>query len=103
MKSINRLATVALLALAPLSLAAPARADEASRSFEHEGVTYRYTVVDRGRTTVLRGVAERGRTETPFSLRVRGGRVRGQVGLSEVSFPLSDVQPVVSGMALASR
>lgn len=103
MKSFHRLATAALLALAPLSLSTPARADESSRSFEHEGVTYRYTVAERGSTTVLRGVAERGSTETPFSLRVRGGRVRGQVGLSEVSFPLTDVQPVVSGMALASR
>ena len=100
MITIKRFAAVALLALAPLSLAAPARADDASTSFTHNGITYTYSITERGSTTVLRGVAVRGSVETPFTLRVRGSQVRGLVGASEVSFPLSEVQPRVS---LASR
>lgn len=103
MFTIKRLAAVALLSLAPVSLSTPARADDAARSFQHDGVTYTYTITERGSTTVLRGVAERGASETPFNLRVRGSRVRGQVGLSDVSFALSDVEPLVARMALADR
>jgi hypothetical protein len=103
MLTIKRFAAVALLALAPVSLSTPARADDTARSFEHDGVTYTYTITERGSTTVLRGVAERGASETPFTLRVRGSRVRGQVGLSDVSFALSDVEPLVARMALAGR
>jgi hypothetical protein len=103
MVGIKRLAAVALLSLAPVSLSTPAQADEATRTFAHDGVTYSYIVTERGSMTVLRGIATEGAVETPFTLRVRGSRVRGQVGVSEVSFALSDVEPVVGRMALASR
>lgn len=104
MKTIYRLATAALLTLAPVSLAAPAHADEpGSVSFEHGGTTYNYTVVERGSLTILRGVAERGGSRTPFTLRVRGQHVRGQVGMSDVSFPLSEVRSLRAASVIASR
>lgn len=104
MITIKRFVAVATLALAPLSLTAPARADAPETvSFERDGVAYSYTVTERGNVTVLRGTAEEGSTKTPFTLRVRNGHVRGQVGASSISFPLSSVSPSASDAVIASR
>jgi hypothetical protein len=109
MITIKRFVTVATLALAPLSLTTPARADAPETvspetvSFERDGVAYSYTVTERGNVTVLRGTAEEGATKTPFTLRVRNGHVRGQVGASSISFPLSEVRSGTVDAIIASR
>ena len=59
------LPALGLLALAP---AAALAKDDAARRFEHEGVTYSYTVTQVGDTRVISGVEER--TGKPFTLKV---------------------------------
>lgn len=93
------LPALGLLALAP---AAALAKDDAARRFEHEGVTYSYTVTQVGDTRVISGVEER--TGKPFTLRVGQHRVRGTVGSQQVSFALRDVRPLGDAATiLASR
>jgi hypothetical protein len=93
------LPALGLLALAPAITYAQ---DTATQRFEHEGITYSYTVTKVGDTRVISGVEER--TGKPFTLRVGTHRVRGTVGTQQVSFALRDVEPLTRpATALASR
>lgn len=63
-------------AIAATSLAAPAVAESGkSASFEHEGVTYVYTVEQKGDAQVISGKRYPGAIR--FRLRVRDGHVSG--------------------------
>jgi len=89
-----------LLALAPSSVAFAK--DAPTSRFEHEGVTYSYTVTQIGDTRVINGVEER--TGKPFTLRIGQRRVRGTVGSQQVSFALREVEPLAKpAPTLASR
>lgn len=70
------------LALAILTsvAAAPAMAE----SFTRDGVTYDYNVKTVNDATLITGTVVN--SGQPFRLRVKGGRVSGQVGLWPVSF-----------------
>lgn len=73
------------LSAAVLTLASTATlADQPeARTFEHDGITYRYTVTETDGKTVLRGTAEGG---APFRLVVTKNKVRGTVGSKYVTF-----------------
>lgn len=75
--------------LATLAAAQPALADPVTRSFEHEGVVYRYTETIRGDDTYLRGYASPG---SRFNLHVHDGRVSGVVGMRRVNFTVEEAR-----------
>ena len=85
---VNRISfSVALLAFA---LTSPGHAKEAPLSFEHDGVTYTYTVNKVSDTSrVIKGKASNG---GDFNLFVSNGRVTGRSNGNIVSFRLKDVK-----------
>ncbi len=100
----NRISfAVALLAF---SLTSPGHAKEAPSSFQHEGVTYSYTVTNVSDTRrVIQGYASPG---TPFRLVVSRGRVSGTANGSAVEFTMKDVKLItasatVAPLAIAAR
>jgi hypothetical protein len=92
----------ACLAAAMVMLPIAAGAEPAARkTFEHEGSRYRYTVSEQGKAKILRGTVEPGGTS--FRLRVEDDRVTGVVDGSRVSFLVSEMEPLASPLAIASR
>ena len=92
-----------ILAAALFSLTAPALAEEPTEyQFEHDGISYVYSVETDGDSRILTGrhYPSGGR----FRLVVRDGRVTGQMNGSSVRFRLSSVEGEIGeGLALASR
>jgi hypothetical protein len=82
-------------------LAANAETTSTSRTFEHDGVRYSYTVTHKGDTRILSGVVEN--SGKSFHLEVRSGRVRGIVNGKAVAFSLRDVAPFKDRTEIASR
>jgi hypothetical protein len=78
------LKTLSIL-IAAATLTTPALAE----TLVHEGVTYVYSVEQRGNAKIITG--EDASTHRPFTLRVRNGWVEGMVGGSPVSFSTHDV------------
>ena len=100
----TKVAFLPLAAALTVSMAAPALASPAATSapvvLEHEGHRYVYTVTEQGDARIIRGVDEL--SGKHFSLRVRGDRVRGEYGSTQVSFRASQAQGSTATM-LAAR
>lgn len=93
------LKTLSIL-IAASALASPALAE----TFVHDGVTYVYSVEQRGAVKIITG--EDANTRKPFKLVVRNGRVQGTVGNMPVSFSTRDVvrvNPRAISTEVASR
>lgn len=84
---INAALTFGLLLTGP-AIAAP------TQTLTHQGVTYEYTVTEKGHTRIIKGIDRT--NKRPFRLRVASGRVEGSVDGNPVSFPLRDVKPIVT-------
>jgi hypothetical protein len=88
------------LTLALATVAAPALAE----TFTHEGVTYEYTVAQKGNVRIITGKDTiSGR---PFELTVRNGWVDGHVDGAPVSFSKREVvrlRPTVVSTEIAAR
>jgi hypothetical protein len=99
LKGTAMLKTLALT-LAIATLATPALAE----TFTHEGVTYEYTVEQKGNIRVITGKdTSSGR---PFELTVRSGWVDGHVDGTPVSFSKREVvrlRPTVVSAEIAAR
>lgn len=93
----NMIFTLALLGAA-LPAAASAESIPAER-FEHDGVTYHYTVTTTASGQRIRGTADTG----SFELQVRKDKVSGTFNGIPVSFKLSDVKPVEGIVEIALR
>ena len=93
------LKTISIL-IAAAAITTPALAE----TFVHEGVTYVYSIEQRGNMQILTG--ENSKTRQPFTLRVSRNWVDGEVGGSPVSFSKRDVirlKPTVSASEIAAR
>jgi hypothetical protein len=82
-----------------LSMAGPALAAETA-TLTHQGVTYVYSVTEKGSAKIIEGVDRT--NNRPFRLRVAHGWVEGRVDGAAVSFSLRDVKPVTSTTATAA-
>jgi hypothetical protein len=92
--------TAIALLIAPLALiSAGAQAKEA-RTFEQDGVTYTYRVIERGDKRVITGTMSTFGQSRPFKLVVKNGQVRGDVNGSRVAFLTNDAR--ASNVQLAS-
>ena len=65
-----------------------------TQTLTHKGVTYEYTVTEKGNTRIIKGLDRT--NNRPFQLRVASGRVEGIVDGNIVSFPLRDVKPITT-------
>jgi hypothetical protein len=93
-----------IMLAAALSFVSPAMAAAEKpemTQFTHKGVTYAYTVTQRGAIKVLRGTAYDGRV--PFTLRVSSKAVSGEFYGHPVAFSLKSVRPVDGIVEIASR
>ncbi len=93
------LKTLSIL-ISATALATPAFADTVT----HEGVTYIYSVKDRGNVTLITG--EDATNHQPFSLRVTRNWVDGVVNGKSVSFSKRDVvqlTPAIIPSEIAAR
>jgi hypothetical protein len=88
-------ATVATVLIAGAATAAP------TESFTHEGVTYAYSVRDKGKMRIIEGFDQTNRRS--FRFRVSDRWVDGTVDGNPVSFPLSEVKPVTALRATTDR
>ena len=66
----------------------------AAETLTHNGITYEYSVAEKGATRVITGYDVT--NHRAFTLRVARGRVEGIVDGSAVSFPLRDVKPIMT-------
>lgn len=88
----------AAIAFAAFPAVASAEAGQVGQ-FRHEGVAYSYRVTEAGEKQLIKGTAN----NQPFTLQVKDNRVAGIIGGRLVSFKLSEVQPVVGIVEIASR
>ncbi len=75
--------TFLTIAIATLASTATLAEQPEARTFERDGITYRYTATEADGKTVLRGTADGG---VPFRLVVTKNKVRGTVGSKYVTF-----------------
>lgn len=66
----------------------------AAETLTHDGITYKYSVAQKGETRVITGYDTTNRR--PFTLRVARGQVVGEVDGQPVSFALREVKPISS-------
>ncbi|UVO54603.1 hypothetical protein [Sphingomonas sp. SUN039] len=66
----------------------------AAETLTHNGITYEYTVAEKGGSRVITGYDLTNRRA--FTLRVGKRRVEGEVDGQPVSFALRDVKPITS-------
>jgi len=91
---------IKLLATATLTLGLLASGGAlAAETLTHNGVTYEYSVVQKGTTRVISGYDVT--NDRPFTLRVAHGRVEGTVAGSAVTFQLREVKPIAKPVAEA--
>ncbi len=79
----------ASVGIALATSAAPARE---YRTFERDGVTYRYRVIDRGDYQVIVGESKIFNETRKFTLKLRNGKVRGEVDGRRVAFRSDDAR-----------
>lgn len=87
MKMLYTLIAAGLFFTAPVAAIA---AEAETTAFEHDGMTYVYSVTTKGKARIIRGVEEK--TGKPFKLYIANGRVRGTVDSHPVEFSLRDVK-----------
>lgn len=76
---------LAAVALSTAALPTFALADAPEQvTLTHEGRTYVYSVAVRGETRVISGYEQS--SQTPFTLRLRNGMVRGSYGTTPIAF-----------------
>jgi len=83
-----------VIATAAITLAAPVYAKPSEQmSFKHEGVTYVYTVVEKGSAQYIKGRSYPG--GGTFALKVKDGSVVGTSNGTWVHFDVADAQGIM--------
>jgi hypothetical protein len=95
-KFVTSILSAALLLSPTITVAAPPTA-----SFEHEGINYTYSTVQKKGYRILRGYAGIGKR--PFDLMVTDKRVTGTVEGRAVAFRLDEVKPIRGIVTIATR
>jgi hypothetical protein len=87
-----RIVTTLITASIGLALAATAAQANEYRTFEQDGVTYSYRIIDKGDRQLIVGKSKIFNETRKFTLKVRNGEVRGEIDGRRVAFRSDDAR-----------